>query len=74
MDYCDCGALDKFITNETSTYTLVDALNWSYQLADALSFLHSKNISKSIELKNKISTINFYSASRCKNAEYSSQR
>jgi serine/threonine protein kinase len=44
MDYCDCGALDKFITNETSTYTLVNALNWSYQLADALSFLHSKNI------------------------------
>jgi serine/threonine protein kinase len=46
MDYCDCGALDKFIINETTTYTLVDALNWSYQLADALSFLHSKNMSK----------------------------
>jgi len=46
MDYCDCGPLDKVITNKASTYTLVDALNWGYQLADALSFLHSNNISK----------------------------
>jgi len=46
MDYCDCGSLDKVITSNILTYTLVDALNWGYQLADALIFLHSKNISK----------------------------
>jgi serine/threonine protein kinase len=46
MDYCDCGSLDRIVTNKDLTYTLVDALNWSYQLADALSFLHSKKISK----------------------------
>jgi serine/threonine protein kinase len=47
MDYCNNSSLDKVITDHNFKYTLYDALNWSYQLADALSFLHSKNISKS---------------------------
>jgi serine/threonine protein kinase len=46
MDYCCYGSLDKIVTDQNFKYTLVDALSWSYQLADALSFLHSKNISK----------------------------
>jgi serine/threonine protein kinase len=46
MDYCDSGALDKVVTDKISNYSLVDVLHWGYQLADALSFLHSKNISK----------------------------
>lgn len=48
MDYCDNGSLDKLITDKDSSYTLNHVLNWGYQLADALSFLHSKNISKFI--------------------------
>lgn len=48
MDYCDNGSLDKLIKKENSVYTLTDAMRWAYQLADALSFLHSKNISKYI--------------------------
>lgn len=46
MEYCDCGTLDAFIRKETSMYNLADAVSWAYQLADALSFLHSINISK----------------------------
>jgi serine/threonine protein kinase len=48
MDYCHCGSLDKVIVDNNSKYTLVDVINWAYQLADALSFLHSKGISKLI--------------------------
>ncbi|CAF1215440.1 unnamed protein product [Adineta steineri] len=44
MDYCCGGSLETYIVDSNSTYTLTDALNWSYQLADALSFLHSKQI------------------------------
>jgi hypothetical protein len=46
MDYCCYGSLDKIVTDNNFNYTLYDAINWSYQLADALSFLHSKRISK----------------------------
>ena len=46
MDYCDCGTLETLVNNTTSIYTFADALNWAYQLADALSFLHSINTSK----------------------------
>lgn len=46
MDYYDCGSLDGFLRKSESIYTLRDVLSWSYQLADALSFLHSKNLSK----------------------------
>lgn len=44
MDYYDCSSLDRFLQDPNSTYTLRDAINWSYQLADALSFLHSQNL------------------------------
>ena len=47
IDYCSNGSLDAFIKGENAKYTLVDVLNWGYQLADALSFLHSNKISKS---------------------------
>lgn len=57
MEYCDCGTLDAFIRNDTSTYTLCDALSWAYQLADALSFLHSINISKSLKSQRSIPRI-----------------
>jgi serine/threonine protein kinase len=46
IDYCSNGSLDVFVREKISNYTLVDVLNWGYQLADALSFLHSKKISK----------------------------
>ncbi len=46
IDYCSNGSLDGFVREKVSKYSLVDALNWAYQLADALSFLHSKKISK----------------------------
>jgi serine/threonine protein kinase len=65
MDYYDCGPLDKFVADKTSTYTLVDALNWGYQLADALSFLHSNNISKFIFLSFLKYEKSFHSTSRC---------
>lgn len=45
MDYCHNGSLDQVIERHDFKYELIDALNWSYQLADALSFLHGKNIS-----------------------------
>jgi NIMA (never in mitosis gene a)-related kinase len=44
IDYCSNGSLDGFVREKISNYSLVDVLNWSYQLADALSFLHSKKI------------------------------
>ncbi|CAF0963757.1 unnamed protein product [Adineta steineri] len=44
IDYCSNGSLDVFVREKHSNYTLVDVLNWGYQLADALSFLHSKKI------------------------------
>lgn len=46
IDYCSNGSLDGFVREKSSNYSLVDVLNWAYQLADALSFLHSKKISK----------------------------
>jgi serine/threonine protein kinase len=68
MDYCGGGSLDVFVTDNNSKYTFVDVLNWGYQLADALSFLHSKNISKLI-IRTNLDTRNlllcFHSASRC---------
>lgn len=48
IDYCSNGSLDGFVREKSSDYSLVDVLNWAYQLADALSFLHSKKISKFI--------------------------
>ncbi|CAF1029640.1 unnamed protein product [Rotaria sp. Silwood1] len=44
IDYCSNGSLDGFVREKTSNYTLVDVLNWGYQLADALNFLHSNQI------------------------------
>lgn len=44
IDYCSNGSLDGFVREKISNYTLLDVLNWAYQLADALSFLHSKKI------------------------------
>jgi len=44
IDYCSNGSLDVFVREKFSNYSLVDVLNWAYQLADALSFLHSKKI------------------------------
>ncbi|UJR30734.1 hypothetical protein I4U23_018254 [Adineta vaga] len=44
MEYCGCGSLDAHVLNDSTTYTFMDVLHWSYQLADALSFLHSRNI------------------------------
>jgi len=53
MDYCDSGSLDKFVKDTASTYTLIDVLNWAYQLADALNFLHSKKIMhRDVKLQN----------------------
>ncbi len=52
MDYCGYGSLDKVVKDDNFKYTLYDALNWSCQLADALSFLHSKKIGKLIKLMN----------------------
>jgi serine/threonine protein kinase len=65
MDYCCYGSLDNIVEDNDFKYTLVDALNWSYQLADALSFLHSKKISKLIELRNLYMELFPRSASRC---------
>jgi serine/threonine protein kinase len=48
IDYCSNGSLDVYVREKISNYTLVDVLSWGYQLADALSFLHSKKISKLI--------------------------
>lgn len=50
IDYCSNGSLDAFVRGTNSNYTLVNVLNWGYQLADALSFLHSNNISRFIFL------------------------
>lgn len=46
MDYCECGSMDTYVIDEDTSYTLIEVLKWSYQLADALTFIHSKNISK----------------------------
>ena len=46
IDYCSNGSLDGFVREKNSNYTLVDVISWGYQLADALSFLHSNQISK----------------------------
>jgi serine/threonine protein kinase len=62
IDYCSNGSLDVFVRERISNYTLFDVLNWGYQLADALSFLHSKKISKSFILI-KLKNIRFYSRS-----------
>ena len=45
IDYCSNGSLHSFISNEASKYNLTDVLSWSYQLADALSFLHNHDMS-----------------------------
>ncbi|CAF5036708.1 unnamed protein product, partial [Rotaria magnacalcarata] len=44
IDYCSNGSLDAFVRGTNLDYTLVNVLHWGYQLADALSFLHSNNI------------------------------
>lgn len=77
IDYCSNGALDSFVREKSSNYSIVDVLNWAYQLADALSFLHSKKISKlffSLSLNVENEQLLRFSSSRCENAEYSSQR
>ncbi|CAF0870611.1 unnamed protein product [Rotaria sordida] len=53
IDYCSNGSLDVFVRDKTSNCTLVDVLSWSYQLADALSFLHSyKIIHRDVKMQN----------------------
>lgn len=53
IDYCSNGSLDVFVREKNSNYTLVDVLNWGYQLADALSFLHSnKIIHRDVKMQN----------------------
>ncbi|CAF1128715.1 unnamed protein product [Adineta ricciae] len=53
MDYCECGSLDTYVIDDDTSYTLIDVLKWSYQLADALTFIHSKNIMhRDVKLQN----------------------
>ncbi|UJR30735.1 hypothetical protein I4U23_018255 [Adineta vaga] len=61
IDYCSNGSLDVFVREKHSNYTLVDVLNWGYQLADALSFLHSKKIiHRDVKMQNILLKDNYH--------------
>jgi len=53
IDYCANGSLDTYVGSVSADYSLLDALNWAFQLADALSFLHAnKMIHRDVKMQN----------------------
>ena len=77
IDYCSNGALDVFVKEKSSEYSLVDAINWGCQLADALSFLHSKkigNCERRMQHHSRSLPLFYFSSPRCENAKYPTQR
>lgn len=79
IDYCSNGALDVYVKAGSTEYTLVAAVNWGCQLADALSFLHSKKIGNAenqptVTTDQRLLLVICFSSSRCENAKYPAQR